>query len=355
MSHSIYVYDPAQTKRADPQSLADFGDILAELQSKRTGPSPKFEQFACHLVATVPMEDGEHSPWLRDLVETARELRGALWNLDLPADDPVRAMRHVVESAQAARLAAYDDQIGMAFLPDGRVVPAERQQEWEDLRDALDDEPQRTTKAGIRKEVGQALATLLSPLTFTPDAALAKADQADLEFSRQIEGGRQRIRLYVEGASPTFRSAIHAIGDLDVITDMYRMLLPDVAPERRYAFLFELRNLIPDFEQSRLWLQPKARLDKTMDAVVVHALPALERARDLAGVDWLMNGDDSPLRTYMKRWRTASALAVAFYARNPRFDALAAELVASSADRVDGTPAQLQTLLAHFRGRAGPL
>jgi hypothetical protein len=347
MSHSIYLYDPALTKQRELQTIAEFGDVLAELQDKSPGPNPKFRQFARLLVAL-----GKSASWLGDAVETAEAHTGALWNFDLPPDDPVRAMRHVVDCARAAGLGAYDDEIGMGFLSDGRVVPAERQQEWEDLLDALEDEPQAITKGQMRTKLRQALEGLLAPHGFAIDQALAKKDQADVSLSRPIGGGHQKLNVWIEGASPEFRCSIHLTGYLDAVTELFERLLPKPFPGRGRTFGFELRDLADDFETRRLWLEPKANFRKTIALLEEKALPLMNRAQDTEGVDWLMNSQDSPLRALMKRWCTWGALATAFVARNPAFAKLAEELVESSRNRVDGTPAELRALLAYTRGAA---
>ena len=349
MSYSIYLYDPSQTTKGAPRTIADFDVILADLQDRHPGRSAKFQRFAGLLAERIRSGDEEVGAWRTDPVATAKELTSALWNLDLPAADPMRAMRHVVECATASGLAAYDDETGLGFLPDGRVVPAERQQEWEDARDALSDESLVQTRPQLRQKLEARLVRILGGKGFSIDKAVAKEYGADVGLRRAIDGGVQYLSVKIEGASPSFRSSILFVGYLDPVTELFRQVLTEPLPLFGKTFGFELRELAADFETSRLWLEPDAKLDTTLGLLVHKALPLLDAASDLRGADWLLNDPASPMRLHMKRWYTVASLAVAFLAGNPRLDALGAELVESSKDRVDGTPAHLQALLAHIR------
>lgn len=345
MSLSVYLFDPEALRGREPASIAAFGDVLAELQGRSPGPSRKFEAFARLLVADP---GAALFRWLGDPVASTRSLASAVWNFDLPPWDPIRAMRHVVEAARAAGLAAYDDNLGIGFLPDGRVVPPERQQEWEDLVDALDEEAD--AKAQLNAKLRAAMELILGPLGFLQDEALAKRDQADISFSRSVEGGHQKVNVFVAGASPAFRSAIHLTGYVDAVSRIFERTLESPFPGHGRTFGFELRNLTSDYDMTPLWLEPQDRFQGTMNLLAEKAVPLMARASTPAGVDWLMNDEASPLRDHMRRRCTVGALATAFVAGNPRFESVARELVEAAKTKVDGTPQELQAILAHARG-----
>lgn len=346
MSHSIYLYDPSQAALAQPRSLADFGDVLLALQDRSPGPNARFQRFA-HLLLAGAATDWE---WPGDPAATARTHAGALWNFDLPHDDPVRAMRRVIDCAVAAGLAAYDDQIGLGFLPDGRVIPAEREAEWRASVEAIDEEPRRKTTAAMRRELRAAMEAALAASGFAFDGPTAKARKADVVFFRPIEGGHQAIDAYLQGASPQFQCRINCYGFLDRITQLHLGPLrdPKLMPQPR-TYYFELEDLAEGFEAKRLFVEPEERLRDLMGLLSGKALPLLDSARDVAGIDALMNDDASPMKASMWRWCTVSALAVAHLAGRPDFDRLADEIVASARTRVDGTPGALERLLACIR------
>ena len=348
MSHSIYLYDPSQTAKAAPQTIADFGDILANLQDKHPGRNARFQRFA-GLLAQRIRADGEAGSWRTDPVRTAQDLTSALWNFDLPAADSVRAMRLVIECATAAGLAAYDDETGLGFLPDGRVVPPERRQEWEEASDAATDQALMQTRPQLRKKLENRLVAILEPQGFGVDKAVATEFGSDLGFSRAIDGGVQQVSVKIEGASPSFRSTIHFACYLDGVSELFRQVLAKPLPLFGRSFAFQLSELAGDSDTDRLWLEPDDRFDATLALLEQKALPLLDRARDAAGVDWLLNDLASPMRPFMKRWFTVASLAVAYLVGRPDLDQLARELMDSAKERVDGTPERLQALLAHMR------
>lgn len=345
MSRAITLIDLQASPSGEPASIADFGDLLVALQGQGPAPNPKFVDFARRLLS-----DHAGFPWVGHPLAMAETLAGSLWNFELPPADPVRAMRHVVEAAQSAGLAAYDDELGLGFLPDARVVPAERGQEWEDLRDALDDATGTQTRPQVRSKLREAMRSVLEPHGFVLDDELARQEQADVSFSRPIAGGRQTVTVFVAGASPEFRCAIHLTGYLDAVSRIFDRVLQPPFPGRGRTFGFELRDLTSDFEKYRLWLEPDTRFRDTMAFLRDEALPLLVRAGDAAGVDWLMNDAGSPLRDHMRRRCAVGALAVAHVAGHPRFEAVAQELVAAAKTKVDGTPQELQAVLAQVRG-----
>src|SRR5207253_306412 len=71
--------------------------------------------------------------WPSDPAAEAQALTRAVWAVGIPDDDRVRIAHFVVERATALGLTVFDDQLGMAFLPSGQVLPPEKAEIWAGL------------------------------------------------------------------------------------------------------------------------------------------------------------------------------------------------------------------------------
>jgi hypothetical protein len=62
----------------------------------------------------------------------------AVLRIDLPIEDRLRVFRDIVEIASRHAIAVLDEQMGILFLPDGRILPEEAGMAWEDIKAELD-------------------------------------------------------------------------------------------------------------------------------------------------------------------------------------------------------------------------
>jgi hypothetical protein len=118
--------------------------------------------------------------WQGDPIAIAQSWAGAVWPFSLPDGDRVAVMRALVDQATALGLVVFDDQLGMAFLPGGQVLPTEMASQWADLKRQLDDAPAPLTKAEVRQLMATYLREMLKKHGFVP----RKSTRWDVEFVR---------------------------------------------------------------------------------------------------------------------------------------------------------------------------
>ncbi|CAM3297186.1 hypothetical protein [Polaromonas hydrogenivorans] len=226
MSHDIWAWDIS----SHPLSTDTFGgaaQTFLALQEVNDGGSPRFAEFARALVARHPSADmlapddpdAEDSPWQGNPLKQAQDGQRALFGLSLPqGGDPLPLLRFVVEAANAAGLAVFDDQLGTAFLPDGRVLPEEHREAWATLKRQLDAEPEHLTKAQARKLLLSRLGDVLGKHGFE----LATRQGWHGAFVRPIEGGSQWISLYISGTGAALKGGLHFAVDFDAVKSIYK-------------------------------------------------------------------------------------------------------------------------------------
>lgn len=141
----------------------------------------------------------------------------------------------MVETATSLGLTVLDEQLGMAFLPGGKVVPDERRALWEGLRREMSEsnEP-AVTKAGMRKAMATFLREAVTTHGFEHDPA---NDRADVTFTRSTPAGRQTIDLKIEGALPRLECAIYCMQRNETVESINDAALgPRAASPDTFAF-----------------------------------------------------------------------------------------------------------------------
>lgn len=133
MSSSLAVWEGSLSPASAFEDVAK--DMLA-LESQTRGVNQRFVELARRMETYRPADDSDgrdQAVWSSPPLTDARRQVGAVWVIGVLEDERVRAVHFVVESATATGLTVLDDQLGMAFLPDGRILPAHKAQLWQGL------------------------------------------------------------------------------------------------------------------------------------------------------------------------------------------------------------------------------
>ncbi|TXT38984.1 MAG: Uncharacterized protein FD135_2518 [Comamonadaceae bacterium] len=333
MSYDIRIWEhPAG--RPTPTTLEEAGRSMLELEKTRPGVNPKFIALAQKMIeghtysAMYPSGDraAQDATWLGNPVQQAKELAKAVWAVELPEEDRVGMLRFMVDNATGLGLAVFDEQIGMAFLPGGIVLPQAQRAMWDGLKEEMASMPEPTTKPQMRK----AMLAKVTPIFERHGFEARKSKEFDMEFFRTVEdGASQRVVVRVEGTSPDFRywvcaygydsrirSIVEAVCDIDVFS----------SPDIFYMPLGLIGGLPGGGGVVDIDSNDKVRL--MLSALESRLIPALNLARCLQGLDELLNGDFSE-KLVKDQWEKSLApLIVARLAGQRDFEKFSKEYLA---------------------------
>jgi hypothetical protein len=344
MSAGIYVIDPKRLGIAMPATLKDFGAILEKWAGVEGEPNPAFVELARRLEARFPSPEvaGADSVWLSSPVAEAAALTGAIWNLGLPDREMVAAERLIAQAAGALGLIAYDDQVGIGFLPGGAIVPEERRALWEGTLAAIDAGLDIEGETGVKTHVLPALQAILAPLGFKLQP---ERDGEYFKLVRTLGALRQvvSIRSMRYGRVQLFFAVYH-----DALTAFWYALAPKAVFEMS-AFMLDLEFFHPGPEWIGSWYVSHPHdVRPLVELMQRKVIPLASFCRDLHGLDQLLNDESADaIRTVKGRHisprrpdggdgsagirdggRSWGRLFIAHLAGNPRVAEIAAQAAA---------------------------
>jgi hypothetical protein len=292
MDSSLYLFDLNRHALPMPTSVKDLEALQQALQDKPDGKNLRFIEFALRFEDKFParaVEGASHGPLAR-----ARAVRRAAWQFDLPPTNTQRAYHAAVEIAGSLGLIAYDPELGIGFLPGGRVIPAEFGQS------GLDEAPPDDRLRG-EDEVIAVLAPALGDAMASHGFALepeAPAPGRTITLSRTLGPVRQRLVVQLmryERLDLLFSVHHEACTALHAAAQTHPRLYPD-------ALRLSLAFFAPGPDASHHWnLESRSQLPGLLAMVRDKLLPLAELSRDLAGLDQLLNGDSgAAIRTPYK-------------------------------------------------------
>jgi hypothetical protein len=147
MSYDLCIWDPEKTG-GFPQSEKEALAAAEELGVLQEAHNPKLVEFAgllarCYALwaAEAKLVGGIATFWGSDPRTTMSGPHCAAYRLKLPQDECIRQIAYAVESAAHLGLVIYDDENGMCFLPDGKILPEYMREIWESDLEDLKAEP----------------------------------------------------------------------------------------------------------------------------------------------------------------------------------------------------------------------
>lgn len=349
MSLSLYLFDLTQAALPAPLTLAQMGTLLDVLGEREPGVNPRFLALGQRLERAA---SGNGLRWLNSPAQEALTVTSGLWHLEVPTPQTVRTVHSVAQLANELGLCAYCDQIGIGFLPDKRITPANRSELWHAmlLEAQTASQPTQPPFSQVVAQVTERFTQLLGPHGFTlaGPAARPTSQSVKLYFERPISEGRQCVALSVHEHQTRDGDMARACNfDLQTFHDaVSRVEMPS-----------QQVNDSPAFKVDNGFLGKSGAIDQAegIDALILdcerRGLPLLDLTRDLAGLDQVFHGPcaDEILSSGFTSMRKYSSVqmprfAVAWLNGNPHFDQLAQEYLHRLANRPEDCERKAQWL-----------
>lgn len=321
MSYDIYFWDGAATPA--PATLADAVSGLRALADQPRPAGSRLPAFAALVEAqfTAPTQEASLRRQFEGFARAVAQ-GGAILAVELPADDRLPVFRFLVETALAQGLAVFDEQIGLLFLPDGRVLPEEGAGAWSDIKRELDKAGESElprTLAGLKKRCEADLSALLLPLGFQ------KENQPNSDFPAFMRAGKpgiyQRVSADFRGSYPYYNVSIYfAVRCEGAVEKLSRAGFSKVLD----TLFFRLSAVSGRSEE----VVSSESYGALLGAIKEYALPLLEEGKTVVGLDRLLNTDfNVKVRDSIRRnLAMPNCLAVAWLARRSDLELLIAEL-----------------------------
>jgi hypothetical protein len=366
----VLVWDPAIAR---PKNLDDALTLIEQLKTLPERSNPKFLALA-RVLLTDPAYEGQWSVDADRFLDDAKNCACAIWAPRTPVGDAMPAIRAVIRHADALGLIAYRDSRQAVFLPGGRTVTP--------LQKRLSDEDFEAYDARLAKRVAACRSLLegfvrhFEPLGFVPGsvepgvtprfAALSFADRHLGELVRSVEDGWQRLVITVNDAdadSEYLKCFVTAGVRRESVEAIFTRTFGENI-RKPETFFFGPSHLLPGCPDG--FGLGSERLSVELPALVARlAMPVLDLARDLDGLDEVMN---DPLRfpfvepphpqapqnladnfVSFGRQSCLKTLIVSWLVRSANFENRVAALRAFVRTRVDVSEADLDLLVAGLR------
>lgn len=364
----VLVWDPAIAR---PKDLDDALQQIEQLRTLQEKPNPKFLALAQVLLAD-PAFSGH---WGAErILDEARDCASAIWEPRIPAGDGMPAIRAVIKHANALGLVAYRDSRQAVFLPGSRTVtPLQKQLHDEDF-EAYDS--RLSKRVAACQSLLEGFARHFESLGFTPSnvestaiprsAALSFSDSHVGEFSRAMDDGWQRLTVSVNDAdadSEYFKCRVGAGVRRESVETIFTRVFGE-GIRRAETFFFSPANFLRDRQDD--FAATSQRLISELPVLVERlAMPVLDLARDLSGLDAVINDPSRfpfaytlhPLSPQnladsfvsFGRKSCLKTLIVSWLARSPNFENRVAALRAFVRTRADVSEGDLDRLVAYLR------
>ena len=286
MSHLLHVWESPL-----PTSVAEAVAIRTRLQREGAAPSPRFALLAARLTARHPdidaSDDDDADPGAWTDGPLAANGRGPVFGIGIQAHAAAAVVPFVVATARALGLVVLDEESGLVFLPDGRVLGQ---------RVAAAPPPPPPDRTLSRRDVLQALQQALVPQLM---AAGFQAAQEDGGFVRTLPAARLAVSFGCESRTPAHEVWVHT--RLVMPGSQPLALLQLLAPD---AIGFSVNHDELAAAAGLVWPRPShtygtptivetpndlqalcAHWQQRLDAVL---LPLVEQGRSLRGLEQLL-------------------------------------------------------------------
>lgn len=198
MSHLLHVWEVPR-----PASVADAVAIRGRLQREGAAPSPRFALLAARLTARHPdidaSDDDDADPGVWTDGPLAANGRGPVFGIGIQAHAAEAVVPFVVATARALGLVVLDEESGLVFLPDGRVLGQRPSV-------AAPPPPPPPDRALTRAEVLQALHRALGPRLVAAGFGPA---EGDADYQRAMPAARVVVKFDCESRAPEHQVSVH--------------------------------------------------------------------------------------------------------------------------------------------------
>ncbi|MDM0039661.1 hypothetical protein QTH89_24685 [Variovorax sp. J22G21] len=348
MSSSLYLFDLSRHALPLPTSFEDLESLRQTLLGKPDGKNLRFIEFALRFEDRFPVRAGEAagragSPGPLD---RASAVRCAAWHFDLPFVETMPAYRAAVEIAGALGLVAYDPELGIGFLPDGQVIPAEFAQSDTTVPPA--DDTLRGEEE-VRAVLAPALTRVLASHGFALEPEPAGSLVRTISLARTLGPVRQRLHVQLGRYEEV---ALMLQVEHDACTAVY-VAAHGQESHADDALRLSLKFFTPGLDGNHRWyLERRSQLAPLLEMVRDKLLPLAELSRDLTGLDQLLNDDSADtIRTPYKTaysWLGRPAGSDGSRSLREEFDEHPARLVIAHLNGNPSTPRIAEWFDAHY-------
>ena len=340
----------------EPATLAQACEYYRVLNEKQAPVNPKFIALARQLMAHYPSQDSSNPDddvWVGDLIGQASNCDQAIFAFSLPPVNRLGLLRLVADEATALGLTVFDDQIGMAFLPSGRVLPEVHAAAWAQMKRDMDAAPKPRTKVQMRKHVAAQFLQAFGSQGFE----VVKPEHCEIQLRRKTDEGHQDIRLFVNGSGSEFTCDVY----FSIVNQRIIAIFEPYAVENQTSGK-AMRLKLTDFIAPSYGGYPVSspqEMKSLFDAIQAHAMPVLDMMSNAKGLDQFFHGENPRIRHNSGFWSNSNvrliALVAACLAGNPQFDELAAGYLKRFKDSsVPGFADRMDQLVRHLRAHVRP-
>jgi hypothetical protein len=292
MPASLHLFDLERHASPLPETFAELEAMRQAHRARLDRKNLRFVEFALRFEERIhAVRSGSPAP-----LQQANACRRAAWRFDLPEVDAPAAYQAAVEIAADLGLVAYDATLGLGFLPDGRVVPAQ-------FAAAPVGAPRTDTLRGeseVRAVLAPALARAMAASGFTPEPAATGSPADPIVLGRQLGLVRQALTVQLhrhERLEMTWRVWHEACTAVFERVD---------GPTSRPVAAFELPLdfFEPGPVSAHRWqLERLDELPAVVALVCDRVLPLADLTQDLHGLDQVLN--DASAETVRTPYRDA--------------------------------------------------
>jgi len=154
MSYEICIWDPARHAPVPgtEKKAAAMMERLSELSDIGNSTIAEFGSLLEQRYEAAPSDKrpvgGVKAFFGSDPRKTATDCKSAVYRMSLPDDGSTRQISYSVTTAASLGLIVFDDEIGVCFLPDGRILPEDAREMWESSLAEMDAVPDPNKKKG---------------------------------------------------------------------------------------------------------------------------------------------------------------------------------------------------------------
>ena len=366
MSQVLEVIDLDRLGLPRPKTIVELAKLIAARQEDNPGPNPKFIDLARRISALYPSPEAvaasadpevEASIWVEDPVQDAQRA-GAVWGVDLPPQGGSKLLHDLIDQGRQLGLTMLLDSMGVAFLPDGQVLPAGRQREW-DIFMEMAPEQKHATMGQMLKRLEALCGPRLAPHGYRPLPRERKATA--IEYRRAVDGGWQQVRFSLVQTYGHFYVLVILTGQCAPVRGILTAVLgPEVSHwewEKDYHLYLQMLGFP---KRSRFYVDTPEQIEEMFAMLESAGLPLLDRVRTVAGLDRMYSEAPDTAEWHGARDRRFTALICAHLTRNPRFaewEARVREFVKKDDENLRSPyrTDNLERLLAYLREHVEPL
>lgn len=305
MKSNIYIFDLYRHSIAIPTSSTDFALILDAFLDRPDNMNPLFVELGHRLEKAAPTYNPATKAglWLQSPLDEAKALRKAAWSFELPEIEPERVERFLIKAATSIGLAAYDDRIGVGFLPGGQTIPQDRHHIWEASTANYSRKDTMFDGRSVRAFLDPALAIILDEYNFHLVPFHSEHGEIHSEYVREIGDVTQKIIVRF------FRYTSFEIS-LNIKHKAVSEICNIVFGEKDFhgsTLRFDANFFSPGPDRLHEWkIGTPWHIRTILAAIRKKIIPLADLCQDLHGIDQIMN--DRKLESIRTPYKTAYAL-----------------------------------------------